>query len=162
MRGGFIGITFFLLAFFSSPVWSQESAEEGGSAILKESAMRSIAAPPVFKYNATGQRDPFASFVRPHQEVDAKNVPPLLRVSVDVIKLVGIAWGSTGYGAMVQTPDGKSYPVKKGMRIGANQGRIKDIGQKEIVVEEPYLNIFGRSDLKQIVMKLYNKKEGVE
>jgi Tfp pilus assembly protein PilP len=78
------------------------------------------------------------------------------------MKLVGVAWGSGGYGAMVQVSGGKTYSVKVGTRVGTNHGRVKEIGQREIVVEEPFLNIFGRSDLKRVIMKLYTKKEGIE
>ncbi len=160
-EGVFIGVAFFLLVFFANTVRSEVQDEPGEASILKQSAMEDVSNLPRFKYNSQGRRDPFLSFVRPSEEV-SKGLPPLQQVALSSLKLIGVAWSGSGYGAMVQAPDGKSYPVKRGTKMGTNQGRIKDIGPKEIIVEEPYLNIFGRSDLKQTVIKLYNKKEGVE
>jgi Tfp pilus assembly protein PilP len=160
-EGFFIGVAFFLLVLFTSAIRSYGQEEQGEASILKESAMADISNLPRFKYNALGRRDPFLSFVKPADEV-SKGLPPLQQVMLSSLKLIGVAWSGSGYSAMIQAPDGKSYPVKKGTKMGTNQGRIKDIDAKEIIVEEPYLNIFGRSDLKQTVIKLYTKKEGIE
>ncbi len=113
------------------------------------------------QYNPSGRRDPFQSFIRPDAR-QLEGLPPLQRVSISQLKLIGVAWSSGGkgvVGAMVQTPDGKSYPVKNGTRIGTNRGRVKSIGAREIIIEEPYLNIFGRTDLKQVAIKLEDKKK---
>ena len=162
----------FLMIVSTHPVQSFGQDGEEGAPVLRAgsdalsktvpiNAMEDIPHPPTVRYNSLGRRDPFVSFVNPSDEV-SKGLPPLQQVALSSIKLIGVAWGGTGYGAMLQTPDGKTYPVRKGVKVGTNQGRIRDIGPKEVIVEEPYLNIFGRSDLKQVVMKLYNKKEGIE
>lgn len=168
MREGFfkghryrVGVAFFLLVIFTSTIRSYAQEEQGEASILKESVMADISNLPRFKYNALGRRDPFVSFVKPADEV-SKSLPPLQQVTLSSLKWVGVAWSGSGYTAMIQAPNGKSYPVKKGTKMGTNEGRIKDIGPREIIVEEPYLNIFGRSDLKQTVIKLYTKKEGIE
>ncbi len=145
------------------PVSKEVSAlqqAEGKQEVLD--MLKEIAPAPRFQYNPSGRRDPFQSFIKPGDQ-RLEGLPPLQRVSVSQLKLIGVAWSSGGagaVGAMVQTPDGKTYPVKKGTRIGNNRGRIRDIGAQEVIIEEPYLNIFGRTDLKQVVMKLHKKKEG--
>lgn len=173
--GFFLGVTFFLLVFFASDVRSEDSERKGVPPMLKGNLsalkadpggrvvdpMEEIPQAPRFPYNSLGRRDPFLSFVQPADHV-SKNLPPLQQVALSQLKVIGVAWGGGEYSAMVQTPGGKSYPVKRGTKIGTNQGRVKGIGAKEVIVEEPYLNIFGRTDLKEVVMKLYSKKEGVE
>jgi len=170
MREGFFLGVAFLLVFFAGTVLSdvrEKKEVPSGPGVFPKGQveavdpMEDIHQSPRFRYNALGRRDPFLSFIKPSDEV-SKGLPPLQQVNLGQLKLIGVAWGGGGYGAMILTPDGRSYPVRKGTKIGTNQGRVKDIGAKEVIVEEPYLNIFGRSDLKQIVMKLYTKKEGIE
>ncbi len=121
--------------------------------------MRNI---PRFEYNPSGRRDPFRSFVQPGGD-QFKDLPPLQRVALDQLKLVGVASGEGMVGAMVATPDGKAYPVRRGTKIGTNRGQVKEIRSRAIVVEEPYLNIFGRATVRQVVMELpTKKKEGQE
>jgi len=114
-----------------------------------------------FQYNSDGRRDPFLSFVRPEGE-RVEGVPPLQSVSVSELKLIGVASTQGRVNAMVQVPGGKTYPVTIGTRVGVNRGRIRQIDRESITIEEPYLNIFGRTALKQVVMKLYANKERQE
>ncbi|MEK7702443.1 MAG: pilus assembly protein PilP [Nitrospirota bacterium] len=176
-RGNFFGIILIVMALsflggHSSvmigmegvlPIVMAETMSDRGANPSSKSVvvdpMAEIREPRQFRYNASGRRDPFLSFVKPDEDL-AKGLPPLQSVELSQMKLVGVAWGGSGQGAMVQIAAGKTYPVRVGTRIGMNQGRVKEIGTKEIVVEEAFLNIFGRSDIKRIVMKLYTKKEG--
>jgi Tfp pilus assembly protein PilP len=158
-----------LAGCFATGVFAEEMTpqEEETSALEKQQeeennaffdSLKQSEQSPRFQYNAFGRRDPFLSFVGPDDEQREK-MPPLQRVSVSEMKLIGVAWGSGRVSAMVQTPDGKSYPVQRGTRMGTNQGRVSQIGKESVTVEEPYINIFGRAAQKQVVMKLYTKKE---
>ncbi len=170
IKQGLVGIGVALLVgFFATGVSAQEVApeEEIQSPSEKQQeeenkaffdSLKKTEQSPRFQYNAFGRRDPFLSFVGPNDEQREK-MPPLQRVSISEMKLIGVAWGSGRVSAMVQTPDGKSYPVQRGTRIGINQGRVSQIGRESVTVEEPYINIFGRAAQKQVVMKLYTKKE---
>jgi len=114
-----------------------------------------------FQYHADGRRDPFLSFV--HQEGERiEGVPPLQSVAVSELKLIGVASGQGRVNAMLQVPGGKSYPVTIGTRVGINRGRVRRIDTQSVTVEEPYLNIFGRTALQQVVLKLYTDKERQE
>lgn len=135
---------------------NQETSVQGEVLADPMEALREIHR---FQYNASGRRDPFMSFVKPSNEID-KKLPPLQQFDVSQMKLMGVASGGGGYGAMVQISGGKTYSVKIGTPIGTNKGHVRAIHAQEIIIEEPFLNIFGRSDLKRIVMKLYTKKEG--
>jgi len=116
-----------------------------------------------FQYNPEGRRDPFRSIiVSSEKQVLAENLPPLQRKELSELKVIGIVWGGFGYGAVIQTPDGKGYPVRKGTRVGLNNGVISRITNKEIVVQEKYLDIFNERKTRDIVMELHPHKEGLE
>ncbi len=118
---------------------------------------------PLFQYNPEGRRDPFKSIIVATAKRNmSENLPPLQRKELSEMKLIGIVWGGFGYGAVIQTSDGKGYPVRKGTRIGTNNGVISQITNKELVVEEKYLDIFGETKIRNIVMELHPQKEGLE
>jgi hypothetical protein len=60
-----------------------------------------------YSYNPAGRRDPFAAIVKDgNPRDDAKlGEPPLQRMSLAELNLIGIIWGGFGYSAMLQTPD---------------------------------------------------------
>jgi type IV pilus assembly protein PilP len=117
----------------------------------------------LFQYNPEGRRDPFKSIiVSSEKQKSVENLPPLQRKEVSELKLIGIVWGGFGYGAVIQTPDGKGYAVRKGTRVGLNNGTISQITDKEIVIKEKYLDMFNESKMKEIVMELHPRKEGLE
>lgn len=116
-----------------------------------------------FQYNPEGRRDPFKSIiVSSVKRAPNEALPPLQRRELSELKLIGVVWGSLGYGAIIQTPDGKGYPVRKGTRVGLNNGVITRISVKEIVVQENYLDIFGERKVREITLELHPQKEGLE
>ena len=54
--------------------------------------------------------------------------------------------------ALVAAPDGKSYILKKGLRIGKSNGVIRDINRERILVEEQYQDLSGatRTNIQEI------------
>lgn len=117
----------------------------------------------LFQYNPDGRRDPFKSIIMASvKRGTSENLPPLQRKELSEMKLIGIVWGGFGHGAVVQTPDGKGYPVRKGTRIGLNNGVISQITNREMVIEEKYLDIFGETKVRSVVMELHPQKEGLE
>jgi type IV pilus assembly protein PilP len=118
---------------------------------------------PPFQYNPEGRRDPFRSIiVLSEKQALAENLPPLQRKEVSELKLIGIVWGGFGYGAVIQTPDGKGYPVRKGTRVGLNNGIISQITNKEVIIKEKFLDIFNETKMRDVVMELHPRKEGLE
>jgi type IV pilus assembly protein PilP len=116
-----------------------------------------------FQYNPEGRRDPFKSIiVSSEKQALTENLPPLQRKELSELKVIGIVWGGFGYGAVIQTPDGKGYPVRRGTRMGLNNGVISRITNKEIVVQEKYLDIFNERKTRDVVMELHPHKEGLE
>ncbi len=118
--------------------------------------------PPVGGYDPAGRRDPFApvlSQLAPGQ-MDP-TLPPLQRVGLTDMNLIAIIWGAYGYTAMVQTPDGNGYSVRKGTRIGPNAGVVSAVTEKGIIVQERFTDVYGRKQEREYV-KLLHPKEGLE
>jgi len=168
----------FLVAFLygcgetAPPVASKPAPSTATAVVPKPSAEEIVpAAPPVkkedpialFEYNPEGRRDPFKSIIiASGKRNTSENLPPLQRKELSEMKLIGIVWGGFGHGAIVQTSDGKGYPIRKGTRIGLNNGVVSQITNKEVVIEEKYLDIFGETKMRNIVMELHPQKEGLE
>jgi len=113
-------------------------------------------------YDPSGRRDPFAPVL--HQlapgQIDL-TLPPLQRVGLTDMNLIAVIWGAYGYTAMVQMPDGNGYAVRKGTRIGPNNGVVSAITEKGIVVQERFTDVYGRKQEREYV-KLLHPKEGSE
>ncbi|MBI4402156.1 MAG: pilus assembly protein PilP [Nitrospirae bacterium] len=128
-------------------------------------AQTSVPAPAVenYSYNPSGRRDPFASIVTPQGPSGPKNpdLPPLQRVGFTELSLIGIIWGGFGYTAMVQTPDGKGYTVRRGTRIGPNDGVVSEITEGALVLREQFTDVYGKKQVREYV-KLLHPKEGSE
>ncbi|HEY5599823.1 MAG TPA: pilus assembly protein PilP [Candidatus Manganitrophaceae bacterium] len=117
----------------------------------------------LFQYIPEGRRDPFKSIiVASGKRLGGENLPPLQRRELSELKLIGVVWGGFGFGAIIQTPDGKGYPVRKGTKIGLNAGVVARITQKDLTVVEKYLDIFGENQVREVVMELHPQKEGLE
>lgn len=115
-----------------------------------------------FGYDPSGRRDPFAPVVEQLQpgKMDA-NLPPLQRVSLTELNLIAIVWGSYGYTAMVQTPEGYGYAVRRGTRLGQNNGVVSAITERGIIVQERFTDVYGKKQEREYV-KLLHPKEGAE
>lgn len=115
-----------------------------------------------FGYDPSGRRDPFAPVVQQLQpgKMDA-NLPPLQRVSLTELNLIAIVWGAYGYTAMVQTPEGYGYAVRRGTRLGQNNGVVSAITERGIIVQERFTDVYGKKQEREYV-KLLHPKEGAE
>lgn len=113
-------------------------------------------------YDPSGRRDPFAPIVQELQpgKVDA-SLPPLQRVTLTELNLIAIVWGAYGYTAMVQTPEGHGYTVRRGTRIGQNNGVVSAITERGIIVQERFTDVYGKKQEREYV-KLLHPKEGSE
>lgn len=132
------------------------------SSVGSVDTMQSTLPSSVNGYDPSGRRDPFAPVLEqlaPGQ-IDL-SLPPLQRVGLTDMNLIAVIWGAYGYTAMVQTPDGNGYSVRKGTRIGPNNGVVSAITEKGIVVQERFTDVYGRKQEREYV-KLLHPKEGSE
>lgn len=113
-------------------------------------------------YDPSGRRDPFAPIIQELQpgRVDT-TLPPLQRVTLTELNLIAVVWGAYGYTAMVQTPEGHGYSVRRGTRIGQNNGVVSAITERGIIVQERFTDVYGKKQEREYV-KLLHPKEGSE
>lgn len=113
-------------------------------------------------YDPSGRRDPFSPVLNELKpgEMDPA-LPPLQRVGLTDMNLIAVIWGAYGYTAMVQTPDGNGYTIRKGTRMGPNNGVVSAITEKGIIVQERFTDVYGRKQEREYV-KLLHPKEGLE
>ena len=144
------------------PVVAPPSPKSGGAGVTGEPVV------PVgregYVYLPEGRRDPFQTILREAGSSDAVkktdeiNLPPLQRVNVAELTVIGIVWGGFGYMAMVQTPDGKGYAVQRGARIGSNNGVVSAITEKAVIVEERFTDIYGKKQVREYAKPLHAKE----
>jgi type IV pilus assembly protein PilP len=101
--------------------------------------------PAEFTYVIKGRRDPFVPLTQIRRPIEKSVEPatPLERYDLPQFKLIGVIVGKGDPKAMVVAPDGKSYLLSKGLKIGKNNGVILDINGESIVVEEKYYDFSG-------------------
>ena len=124
------------------------------SAMLESGSARS--------YDPSGRRDPFVPVL---QQLGVgptdPSLPPLQRVGLTEMNLIAVVWGAYGNTAMVQTPDGNGYSVRRGTRIGPNNGVVSAVSEKGIVVQERFTDVYGNKQEREYI-KLLHPKEGAE
>ena len=134
--------------------------EEGPDAAKK----RLIELQKGFQYNPVGKRDPFRSFVvmRPTEKkyVGSKVLTPLQRYELAQLNLVGIINGPKDKHGLVEDASGKGYVVRVGTYVGKNGGRVIEVRDGELVIEEFYTDYFGREQSESVSMKLQKGNEG--
>ena len=111
-----------------------------------------------YSYDPQSRRDPFQPLTKAIKEKVQLDVPPLQRYQLSDVKILGIIWGGYGYYGLIQTPDGKGYTVKEGMLMGTNNGVIKAISDKAIIVSEPTIDFTGKKIEKEVELLLRPKE----
>jgi type IV pilus assembly protein PilP len=125
------------------------------------------AAPPPLQqeevnYNPSGRRDPFRSLIVTGGKRNVDLLPPLQRREVSELKFVAVVWGELGTYGMLEMPDGKGYAVRIGTRVGPNRGVVKRITARDLTVVEQYVDFFGETRTRDIVLDLRTREEGLE
>jgi type IV pilus assembly protein PilP len=126
-----------------------------------------------YVFNPAGKPDPFRPFVekdpviKQKKEMAAAAVPsifPLQRVGLDQFYLIGIAGTTERRLAVVETRDAKGsrfYALTLGTIIGLNNGKVAEIGNDQIVVEEATPGRTGKK-INRIIKKLRKDEEGIQ
>ncbi|MDY7031320.1 MAG: pilus assembly protein PilP [Thermodesulfobacteriota bacterium] len=121
---------------------------------------------PLYVYNPQGKRDPFRPFIlattQGKKEENVKGRTPLERYQLSQLKVVGIIWGESDHmnTAMVEDPISNGYILKRGTRIGRNNGRVIQILNDRVVVREKYRDYFGKMTSRKTSLKLHLEEEG--
>ena len=99
-----------------------------------------------FVYVTEGRRDPFvplSSIKKPINAADDEPETPLQSYDIIQFRLVGVIVGKGEPKAMVVAPDGKSYVLARGVKIGKNNGVVEEITSEVILVREKYYDFSG-------------------
>ena len=142
-----------------SPTVAPAAGDENAQPIAPNSMLEPASAQ---SYDPAGRRDPFVPVLQQLGlgPIDP-TLPPLQRVGLTEMNLIAVVWGAYGNTAMVQTPDGNGYTVRRGTRIGPNNGVVSAVTEKGIVVQERFTDVYGSKQEREYV-KLLHPKEGAE
>ncbi len=117
---------------------------------------------PKYVYEAAGRRDPFLPLMQIRKPVSESGQPltPLQKFDLGQFRLIGVIVGRNEPMAMVMAPGGKAYVLKRGIKIGKNAGRVTDIREDAVVVEERFYDFAGqyRTSVQEIQLP---KRQGV-
>ncbi|MFY3742882.1 pilus assembly protein PilP [Anaeromyxobacter sp. Red801] len=109
-------------------------------------------------YSSVGKRDPFRSFLADVAQagngLQTRCATPLGRFELDQLKLVAVVTGLEDPVAMVETPAGVGYAVRRGACLGKNGGTVAAVRSGELVVTEFALRADGTRDRTQTVLRL--------
>jgi type IV pilus assembly protein PilP len=125
----------------------------------------------VYRYDPAGKPDPFKPFIAIVEEErktektgtieehkEAVVLPPLQRFALGELRLTGILLTADQRIAMVKTPEGKRYTLRRGTRLGINGGRVVKILRDSVVVVEKIKDFSGNVHTERVVLAL--KKNG--
>jgi Tfp pilus assembly protein PilP len=129
-------------AFGSSVISAQQPAagkQPPQAAAVPANATQPVvtAEPPApFSYNPEGRRDPFISLLGRGSDSKAPGVRPagVPGLLINEVSIKGIVRNSSGFVALIQGPDNKSYVVKAGDRL--MDGTVKSIVQDAVVFSQ--------------------------
>lgn len=110
-----------------------------------------------YDYDPTGKRDPFRSFEWEQLKLElmaGDTRGPLEHFDVTQLSVVGVIWKNDNARALIQDPSGMTYIVAEGARIGKNDGRVTEIADNLVVVEETYVDTLGEETTKDIEMRI--------
>ncbi|ORJ59113.1 hypothetical protein B5V00_11125 [Geothermobacter hydrogeniphilus] len=111
---------------------------------------------PDYVYSSAGLRDPFVPLFEEKKPITAKKTPltPLQKFDLAQFRILGIIVGKGEPSAMVAAPGGKSYILKKGLKIGKNNGTVTAITPDGITVMEKYYDFTGAVRTNKKMIKL--------
>jgi type IV pilus assembly protein PilP len=113
---------------------------------------------PEYAYSSVGKRDPFRSFLSEMAQesgtFSSRCSTPLGRFDIEQMKLVAVITGLEDPVAMVESPTGTGYTVRRGACIGKNGGVVAAVRSGEVVVSEWVVRADGSRDSTQTVLRL--------
>jgi len=116
---------------------------------------------PDYRYDPTGKRDPFRSFVKDELHADVLDVQsPLEQFELGQLTISGVVWQADRRRALVLDPAGQAYVVKTGDRMGKNDGVVTQIDDSSLVVLESYVDFHGDKTEKEIEMRIRQSTGG--
>lgn len=113
--------------------------------------------PPATPVRAPGERDPFRPFtldLQPKKVADEEFLTPLQRYDLQQLTVVGVLLDLEPPRAMLQDDAGMGYIVTPGTLIGRQHGIVTDVQPRRIIVEETYVDFYGREQVRKAVLEM--------
>lgn len=113
-----------------------------------------------FVYSPTGRRDPFEPLVKKGEKKGPSTEPltPLQRFDLGQFRLQAVLIGKGAPRAMVSAPDGKTYILSPGIKIGKREGVVTAITRESVQVEEIHYDLTGAATRKMASIDLPEQK----
>lgn len=114
-----------------------------------------------YRYNPVGKVDPFKPLVKTEsvkKQASSAPLTPLQQYHIAELKLVGIAGTGKKRMAMIVDKKGRSYIVSQGTPIGQNNGKVAQILEDRIVIEEKVLES-KKLRINRLKLKLHRYEE---
>jgi Tfp pilus assembly protein PilP len=91
---------------------------------------------PAYVYEPSGRRDPFVSLLGRGQEArpTTERLPGLSGLLIGEVTVKGVLRDRTGFIAMLQGPDNKTYTVRTGDKLA--DGTVKSINQEKVIFSQ--------------------------
>lgn len=113
----------------------------------------------VYDYTAAGKRDPFIPLIIKADAKPQKGLIPIESYEVSEFKLIAILWDKTKYYAVITLPDGKSYTIREGMKLGLHGGKAYKITKDSVIIREQVRDYKGGLSPKDTILKLRREEE---
>ena len=154
-----------LLAPFDR-VEAAEKAEDDSNTLTPEKLASLDIKQTLFIYDSFKLPDPFRPFINFTQiersiPTDTnKPLTPLEKYTLNQFNIVGmILAGNDQNYALVEDPELIGYTVREGDKIGNMSGLVIEIKSNEVVIEEPYIDIFDKQQMRTISLRLREVEE---
>jgi type IV pilus assembly protein PilP len=127
----------------------KSSDKKGADLVFPDMPGLETEAKAVAAYDSKTRMDPFAPLFKeePKKPKEAaastRILTPLEKVDLSQLKLVGIVRGGSSTRALVEESSGKGYIIKKGTLIGIHSGKVSDILEDKVVIEEEHEDYVG-------------------
>jgi len=107
--------------------------------------------------------DPFKSFLSLQEEANQKKKKKRPRTYLETLDLSQLDLIATildrrGNWAMVRDAKGVGHVIRKGTRIGTNEGVVREIREGEVVIREKHTDFMGRVTTKDVVKKMVTRQ----
>jgi Tfp pilus assembly protein PilP len=114
-----------------------------------------------YTYIPGERRDPFRSLLQRGGKASdlGDELTPLQKVNISELKLVGIVKDPEGNVALIQTPDGKGYSLRRGVQVGKHEGVVEKVHEDMIVVKEKQTDFLGQIKVTEVIIKLKREEE---
>lgn len=162
-------VVFALLLLWLVPLGSlaaEKNSKPGAETLTPEKLASLDTKRTLFTYDPLNRPDPFRPFIdfskieRSIPTDSSKPLTPLEKYALNQFKLVGIILAGAEHNyALVEDPEHIGYTVRVGDKIGNLSGQVKSIKSNEVIIEEPYLDIFDKQQVRMISLTLREMEE---